>query len=668
MKFLSVVAKNLKLLFRSRETLFTIIFGPLLIILLVSAAYTGGDTDTALRIGTYAPQYTPLADQMITAMKGKGYLVSVFDDQQQCIDRIKSAELHTCVIFPPDFRFKGNGTNTVTFAVDYSRVNLVYRIIDGLSEQFGLQSTELSQGVASDLLARVQLAHGTVQEQLAAADAIDKGLVTARAKLAGGKASIESVDVNISYVDLLEIRGRVNGLGITITELKREGQEALANASELLGRVEDRCANCSSETQDLLLDGRRALQNASDRLSQVADAGPQAVAAATMVVEDAARSMAALRSSFDGLVNASQEVDADLQETIALLDEADARVTTLRGNLRHLDESLQQSVGLNASSVATPITTRIEAISGGGNLAFTYPYVLMLVIMFLGLMLNSTLIVMDKTSKAAFRNFTTATRDEYHVLMSFITTFLILLAQTLAILLVSYFFLSAPLFANFGTSLLIIVVAITLFSFLGMIIGYLAGTQEAAMIASLSLGSVLLFISNLVLPLEAMNRVVQALSVHNPYVVLSELLKQSMLFGLPLGGLLERIGVLVLGILLLFVLILAVQRSFKRRYFQRRSKDLGTGAFAPKRKVKPLLVKDREIRDLFDLLEALDAMTRAEFEQAVSPERNPIAEWVRNEIGERSLGRRMDTRSKERMILALDKHLKRRTKKLAKAR
>ena len=42
MKALRTIAKNLRLLLRSRETLFTILFGPLLIILIVSAAYTGG--------------------------------------------------------------------------------------------------------------------------------------------------------------------------------------------------------------------------------------------------------------------------------------------------------------------------------------------------------------------------------------------------------------------------------------------------------------------------------------------------------------------------------------------------------------------------------------------------------------------------------------------------
>jgi hypothetical protein len=121
----------------------------------------------------------------------------------------------------------------------------------------------------------------------------------------------------------------------------------------------------------------------------------------------------------------------------------------------------------------------------------------------------------------------------------------------------------------------------------------------------------------------------------------------------------------VAAIAALFLLILGVQRSFKARYFRHSSKDLAANAFST-REAKPLQLNDREVRDLFDLLAALDVMTRAEFEKAIAGEQNPIAAWVRTELREKRLARRLDTRSKELMILTLDKHLKKRTRRLAK--
>lgn len=674
MKWPSILSKNLKLLFRSKETAFTIIFGPLLIILLVSAAYTGGDTESAIRLGTYAPEYTTLADGVISSLKEEGYHVSVFNQREECIDLIKEAQLHTCILFPAEFHIKENGTNRVTFAVDSSRINLVYQIIESLGEQFDVQREAISESFAGDVLSRLSLTQQELHAQLESAQLIDEEHSEIALKLDEGREEIAGVDTQLNVADLKGVRGHINGLNRIIGDLRDEGGEAVTEALDALRELEeeylDECENCSNTTEILMAETIDDLENASETIQDIADDAPDAVIAAGEAIDEAALSLKRMQERFDELVEASEEVDTGLAQSSERLTEASQKLTQLRGTLGHLDRSLQEAMGMQASSIASPITTHIETITAEeDNLVFTYPYVLMLIIMFLGLMLSSTLIVMDKTSTAAFRSFTTATRDEYYLVMSFVTTFFILLVQTLIVLLASYAFLGLSLFENFGVSLLVIFLAITLFSFLGMIIGYLAGTQESAMIASLSIGSVFLFISNLVLPLEAMNRLVQTLSVYNPYVVLSELLKQSMLFGLELEEVPGKMALLVVTIALLFGCILLVQRSFKRRFFQRRSKDLAAAAFTPKsREVKPLLVGDREVRNLFDLLNALDGMTRAEFEQVAAKKEHPIANWVAKELGEKRLARKLRTRSKERIILALDKHLKRQTKRLQRQR
>ncbi len=667
MKAPSVIAKNLKLLFRSRESAFTIIFGPLLIILLVSAAYTGGDDSTRIRIGTYAPEYTPLADKVITSLKEQDHLVSVYNNKTACVAPIATGQLHTCIIFPPDFRFKENGTNEVVFAVDYSRINLVYQIIDELSTEFQLQRTRLSEGAAGDVLQRVTLAENEVRSQLEQGNALNDRLNAVTKDLVSGQEELNSIDINVNFTDLRQIRGRVTGLGVIVTDLHTEAEDAIASALDTLNTVEGEVDN---ETLDLVQNTVKYLQNnATDNLQKISDKAPEAIDEVSAIIDDAASNMEEMQKKYEELVAASDEAGKNMESANEGVTNATSRLTELRGKLSHVDQSLQQMLGLQASSLAAPITTRIEAVnSEQSNLTFAYPYVLMLVIMFLGLMLNSSLIVMDKTSTAAFRNFTTATKDEYHLLLSFVTTFLILLVQTLIILGVSYFFVKAPLFNNFGPSLVIITFAITLFSFLGMIIGYLSTTQEAAMITSLSLGSVLLFVSNLVLPLEAMNKLVGVLSVYNPYVVMSELLKQSILFDLKLVEIPGKMALLIAAIIGLLLLVIAIQRSFKAKFFQRRSKDLATTQFMAKRNVKPLQVGDRAVKDLFDLLEVLDGMTRSEFETSFKSRKHPIANWVRDELGEKRLARKLRMPSKEHIILVLDKHIKRETRRLQKRR
>ncbi len=662
-----VIAKNLKLLFRSPETAFMILFGPLAIIILVSAAYSSTTGNAAIRLGLFAHEYTPLVDDIHESLTEQGFRVSVFNSKEDCLDRVRTGEIHSCILFGRDFRVKQNGTNNVTFAVDNSRINLVYQVIDSLSNEFNLQSTAITKALTDDLLERLALVQREVVAQIAIADSIDADNAAILARLDEGKDALQRIDLDVGFADLREVRARVQRLSALVVEMDQAAEDAIDDTIDAIDRAKEACPACSNATLAALDREKEVLENATEQLDKLAAGAPATVSEVTRIVDEAAQAMLKAKNRFDEVAQASEDVRADLAQSSERLTLASLKLSQLRGTLRNIDEALQRPLGLHSASVSAPITTTIEPITEESQLTFTYPSILMLVIMFLGLMLSSSLIVMDKTSTAAFRNFTTATRDEYHVFLAFITTFLILFVQSLIILVITWFFVDTSFFDNFGATLLILTLAITLFSFLGMIIGYLAGTAEAAMLASLSIGTVFLFVSNLVLPLEQFNPLVQMIAGFNPYVLLSELLKQSVLFGLNPLTALSQLATVAGFIIVLFLLIIVVQRSFKSRFFQRQAKDLTTEAFAPtKRRVKPLVILGREVHDLFDLLEVLDAMTRTQFESIVTPRKNPIAAWVRKELQERRLARKLSTRSKERMILALDKHLRRKTKKLAK--
>lgn len=667
MIWLRVIAKNLKLLLRSPETAFMIIFGPLAIVILVSAAFNSSTGNAAIRLGLHADEYTPLVDEIHESMKEKEFRVSIYKTPETCTESVRTGEIHSCVLFGEDFRVKQNGTNTVTFAVDNSRLNLVYQVVDSLSTEFHLQSSAITRTITDDLLERLTLVQREVVAQIALADSVDADHAAILSSIEESGASLDRVDLDVSFADLREIKGRVQTLSALVIEMNAAAEEAIDDTIETIDLVKNRCTDCSNETLDYFEASKVELENATEQLDQLAAGAPATVREVSAIVDEASQVMTKVQNRFDEVARTSSDVQNVLATSEERLTLASLKLSQLRGTLRNVNEALQKPLGIQSGSVSAPITTVIDPISEESQLTFTYPAILMLVIMFLGLMLSSSLVVMDKTSKAAFRNFTTATRDEYHVFLAFVTTFLILLVQCLIILAATWFFVDASFFDSFGSTLLIIVLGITLFSFLGMIVGYLAGTQEAGMLASLSIGTILLFVSNLVLPLEQLTPVVQQLAGFNPYVVLSELLKQSVLFDLDPLAALDQLGIVAGSIVLLFLIILGVQRSFKSRFFQRQAKDLTEESFAPKkRSVKPLTLLGREVADLFDLLEALDTMTRAQFESVVTKAKNPIATWVKQQVNERGLARKLRTRSKERMILALDKHLKRQTKKLAK--
>jgi ABC-type multidrug transport system permease subunit len=372
---------------------------------------------------------------------------------------------------------------------------------------------------------------------------------------------------------------------------------------------------------------------------------------ANSLLSDVLQDLEALQAKIDEDSAARITIENSIVDASAAAELNSKDIAQVGAGLRYA-EGMLKSQTVNASSLSTPVQTSIiDVATSNDKLSVTYPYLLILVIMFIGMLLSSILVVTDKTSRARFRNFTTPTSDNYHVAVSFATASLLLIVEVVVILLLSKAFVAEPLHLFSLSTIVIMMLAVVIFTFLGMVIGHLASTQEAAMISSISVGSILLFVSNLIIPIEGMARAVQHLTQFNPYVVLSELLKKSMFYGVTLSQISRHIILLILLCGVLLGLTLLIQRRNKQRYFKQ-----DAGLLAP-HVPAPLDLAGKQIHDEVALLDALDHMTRTEFESIIKSDDNIVSQWVFKELRNPSLARKLRTTSKERMILRLDKHL-----------
>jgi ABC-type polysaccharide/polyol phosphate export permease len=252
-----------------------------------------------------------------------------------------------------------------------------------------------------------------------------------------------------------------------------------------------------------------------------------------------------------------------------------------------------------------------------------------LIIVFIGIMLSSNIIIMEKTSKAYFRNFTTPTTDLTFVMSVFLTSFIVVLLQLVFILGLAYYFLNTSIFSNLLLTVLLLLGTISLFTIVGMVIGYAFNNQEAVTMASISVGSVFLFLSNLILPLETMSPVIQRIAQYNPYVVCSELLKKLALFESTFKEVYMDYVIIVAYIVILFVLAILIEKGSKIQFISKKpiAMQLAKKKDQPiekyfKLKNGVLLMSDK------DLLEELTKMADKEFEGYVNKKKNDFESWL----------------------------------------
>lgn len=650
MKLLTIINKNLKLLFRAKSSAFIVVFGPLLIILLVGLALNKPSTYD-LSVGVYAPEYNDLTRSFVEELQNNNYLVEIFDNNITCIDAIKKATVHTCIVFPGNFIIRSQGSNQVIFYVDYSRANLVYQIIESISSNIDIRSSELSYELTNNILSRMT-------ETASDVDANILALITLKASTDNIVANIGTIQSNIDSIDLDMEDTRIDDIETKVGETKIKAKSLKGLGYEAVGEGLDLASN--SSTGDLLSIKQELNTTYNQTLAKYSEL--------EIILENATDIIDDIEDKLKNAKSSNINIKKSLDETKASLNTVKSETDTVKSSLETINSNIAGIEVKSAESIVSPITTKIEpVVPESTQLGFMFPFLLVLVIMFIGIMLSSALIVMEKNSKSSFRNFTTPTKDEFFVISTYLTSLALLILQIVIILGISYFFIKSSLISNLGIASLVLFITISTFIILGMIIGYLSSTQEAATMLSIAIGSILLLLSNLILPLETMSTLIQKLARFNPYVLSSELLKKTLLFNVSFREAGMDILFLTIIMIVLFVIMFLVQKLSKIKYLQKiphiKRKEL---IYVPEDSY--LKLENHAIKNLHGVLTVLKNMHDEEFNKYVNKKKNDICDWISTILRERKLAWKLRSKSREQMISILDAHLKKIEKKEEKKR
>jgi len=648
MKSFSIIQKNFKLLIRSKASAFTVLIGPLLIILLVGLVFSG-KASYELSVGYYAPEKNNLTQSFVDSLQESNFYVQEFSDEQSCVRKIEQDIIHTCIIFPEDFQVSDEESKELRFLVDYSRINLVYKVINAVSGILEAETAELSYSLTQVLLSRINLTLRDLNDDLVLIDGANPKINLLTLDLQKAKTNTESMNLEMRDISLTNIDSRLASLNETISEIQEKGLKLINDTEDLIEDLGD-YENVTDIEEDF-----EDLRNATLELYNET---PEKVERLQTAVKGISSSLSKLEED----LNKSKVLNKDTQ---AKLDSAKNNLASIQISFLDLKKAIEKSKKslesidvTSAETIVSPVNTKIEpVVSETSKLTFTFPFLLVLVIMFVALLLSSTLIMFEKNSKAVFRNIVTPTTDSLFVVTTFVTSFIVIVLQTIIILGLANFFMHIPLFKNALLTLLIILVTSTFFIILGMAIGYLFSTHEGAIMTSIVLGSVFLFLSNLVVPLESLSPFFAGIIKYNPYVLASELLRKSLLFTVSRAEAWTIILILFGASVIIFVLILVLHGIFGR-------KKIKEPAHVSEPEVAPRLALESKPTTRLALLKFVSNMTQAEFEENVNVKKNKIADVVEKKIGDTKLANKLrKTVSKKDIIKILVDDIKKHKEK-----
>jgi ABC-type multidrug transport system permease subunit len=632
MKLYRIIEKNFKILFRSKASAIVVVLGPLMIIALISLALSNTQ-DYSITTGVVALDNGELTEQFLTQLGDKGFTILHFETIEECIEKIKLGTANICIKLPENFKVENDKINDVEFFVDQSRINLVESVISSVSSIIGSQSEDIALSLTQNLIDTIDVASEGLEKEIVAVNQI--------------KLKAKSID---SSTETIKAKG-------DNTELSNK--TALTQAKTNVDIIKTSSGILEEDTDNLLkkLDSHLGgLDPAPSGLSEKYDELKGSSETEFSKLSNASADLGNLIDDIDGKIDSANDnialIKSNADTVKTEMDNIKDQVSLVETSLKTTQDKIDVLQITSASSIVNSFNISISPILASSEKSiYMFPYFLTLIILFVGVMLSSSLIVMEKKSRAFFKTFTTPTNELYHVLGGYVTNFTILFTQLAVILGAAAYYLKLALFQNLLVTVVILISSVTFFILLGTLIGYIFKTQEGTTIASISVGSLFLFLSNVVLPVESFSPMIRKVLSATPYMLSAELIKESVLFKVGFSGLKGKLLLLGAYILVATLLVIVFQKLSISRMF--------TGSASKNVLKRPHITRENSFRlnsgalltKKEDLHKALKKMSEEEYISYVNKKGNEFALWVRDAFSDKKLARRMKkSKSREELV------------------
>ncbi len=550
-----ITQKNLRLLLRTRSSALVVVLAPLLIILILGLSFNTSNTSN-INVGVYAPSFTSDTESFMSTLQEDGFKVIKYSNfSQECIEHIKLGYIHTCIFLPPLFSIESNTPKEITFHIDPSRINLVWMIQETLKERLNMKSQEVSQDLAQNVLTLLADTNTRLGEEKDKLNVIKERGDTAT----GGTDQVKQTLTNLDFITpQKEYNLNVASEFRTALSPHLTGSVSkIDDAKSTIDAINSSLLNETIKTEiNALLDN--AKQKLGNATSLLADTSAPFMAVSSLISE--------LQTDLEASKNKLSIFSSTVSSSVSNLDGVNSAITEGVRSMQNVQtalEGIKTNLGglqiTEAGVISKPLITKIQRVNAQRtNLNYMFPTLLVIVIMFSSLVLGTSLVMMEKNSPAFMRNFFLPVKKVTFVLSTYLTTVILIVVQLIVILGVSLFFIDES-FSPIPGVALILFLAASVFTFLGMAIGYIFASEETAVLASISLGSLLLFVSGILVPLESMSPSFLDLTLFNPFVLSEKLIRETFIFQSAFEAIWMDLLVLAGYAAALFLVILVIE-------------------------------------------------------------------------------------------------------------
>ena len=542
--------------------------GPLLVIFLTGIAFDNLN-EYRISIGIYSPTYTELTNSFIAKLNSDQFRTIKAKTESQCIDDAKLGLSHTCVIFPENLAL-GAGNKDILIYIDYSKLNLAWIIRDRLFSRVTERSTEITRKLTENLLSKMILTKNEVGNDLVLVGfaAENENGILGNTNITLYLVSGINTTVGLNSTDIERLKSKVDSVKTAFDAQTEQAERSLDYTEDIIkggpfsDDEEENYLDDVEKQKDSVQEQKEYVRSLFDPLfsSSINNTIDDVKYKVDVINLNADTTNSLLIESKDSLYNTSQLSASNAK----LLKKITFSLANVKKELESVDE-------LTAEDIASPVVAEIKPLTEYNSyLNYLFPTLMAMSLMLAAILLSAIVVVMELNSPAFFRNFISPTSDLMFFFTSYLTNLALAGVQIFVMLLISMAFFFSQVVSNILTTLVVCFVVATFFILLGMGIGYLFRTEQISILAATFTASLLLFLSNVLMPIENMPEFFMKVVQFNPFIISVSLLRKSILFRQSIADVNEELLYLVAFTIALLIVFAFVYFT-RSREFQNKS-------------------------------------------------------------------------------------------------
>ncbi len=612
-KILWEISKDLKLIFRNKTSLFLLVLGPLILILLVGFAFSGKEVHS-IRLGLVAED-TGAFSGLIQNFSGVGEVIH-YEDIGSCLSEMESGYIHLCFQASQEIISTGSDIPTLQaeFYFDNTRKKISSAIIDELSDYLGVQADEISISSARTILGNIQTLVVFLQERDSDLDSLTAEAENIRSDLVERKQALMEFNESFypKYIRLKKLNARLDYYGDRFNESYMDFESELIGLSSSIYGFEEASRSAFDYGQELYVVNASGMLFLATNISVLPNATAEKVNASLINVTNktfyyqgsfvnsswlsakdassvAGRAALGAAESLQSQIERIQDVSEDyyedafamkreFDEAVALLDAMnqmiETEIVTTDENIAKIDAAVIRIADIRyamaknldnlalldpdlAESLVRPIVQSYQPLDSSiKDIEIVFPALLTLVIIFISILFSTMMTLKEINSSAHFRNEISPQKQVLFTLGLYLSSMMVVAVQVSVLLLVGRYQFHIDVGPVIAEIAFISLILASIFCLIGMIYAYLLRNEGTSVLASIFTALGFYMFSDAITPLETMPIDAAKAAALNPYVLATSIFKKLISFQIPLSGMRDEV-LLLCGFVAICVLILS---------------------------------------------------------------------------------------------------------------